>query len=109
MMGLQSPLKPGRSVVFLYADKAAGLDRISRALTGPDKWREIHGDFVVVHDNYLETAKVSPTYYIGSLPLASKLRWFLQDQSLLVGLAGLLGVLLLAVLAFRLLRRRKRA
>jgi hypothetical protein len=109
MMGLQSPLKPGRSVVFLYADKAAGLDKISRALTDPEKWHDIHGDFALVHDTYIETAKVGPTYYLGSLPLASKVRWFLQDQPLLVGLAGLLGVLLLALLVFRLLRRRKRA
>ncbi|MEO7068517.1 MAG: cellulose biosynthesis cyclic di-GMP-binding regulatory protein BcsB [Rhodanobacter sp.] len=108
IMGLQSPLKSGRSVVFLYADKAAGLDRISHALTDPDRWQGIHGDFALVHDTYIETAKVGPTYYVGSLPLTSKLLWFLKDQSLLVGLAGLLGVLLLAVLVFRLLRRRKR-
>jgi len=109
VMGLESPLKAGRSVVFLYADKAAGLDRISRALTDPDRWHDIHGDFALVHDTYIETAKVGPTYYLGSLPLTSKLRWFLADQPVLVGLAGLLGVLLLAVLVFRLLRRRKRA
>lgn len=109
MMGLESPLTPGRSVVFLYADKGAGLDTISRALTDADRWHDIHGDFALIHNTYIETAKVGPTYYLGSLPLTSKVRWFLKDQPILVGLAGLLGVLLLAVLVFRLLRRRKRA
>ncbi len=107
LMGFQSPLTSGRSVVFLYADQAAGLDRLATALTDASRWREIKGDFSMVDDRFIETAKVTPTYYVGALPVKNKLLWFLRDQPLIVALAGVLGILLLAAVLYRRLRQRR--
>ena len=105
MMAFESPLKAARSVVLLYADKAADLRKISDVLTNPDRVASIQGDFAVVDDKNVEHAKVSETYYLGSLPAMSKVRWFFSDQPLVLGLIGLLASILLAALAYRPLRR----
>ena len=105
VMAFESPLQATRSVVLLYADKAADLRKISDVLTDPERVAFIQGDFVVVDDKSVDHAKVSDTYYLGSLPALSKLRWFFSDQPLLLGLIGLLAAILLAALAYRPLRR----
>jgi len=105
MMAFESPLQSARSVVFLYADRAADLRKIADALTDPERVSSIQGDFAVVDDKIVNHAKVSPTYYIGSLPLLSKLRWFVSDQPLLLGFIGILICVLMAAIIYRKLRR----
>ena len=74
-MAFESPLKPQRSVVALYADQSGDLSKISQALTSPDQF-SIQGDLAVVDEKSADYAKVAPTYYLGALPQMSKLRWF---------------------------------
>jgi hypothetical protein len=105
IMGFESPLKSSRSVVFLHADKAADLRKISDALVDPEQAASIQGDFAVVDDKNVNHTKVSPTYYLGSLPSLSKVRWFFSDQPLLLGLIGLLAGLLAAAIVYRAVRR----
>lgn len=104
VMAFESPLQAARSVVFLYADKAADLRKISDALIDPERVSSIQGDFAVVDDKSVNHVKVSETYYVGSLPSLSKLRWFFSDQPLLLGLIGILVCILLAVIVYRPLR-----
>lgn len=105
VMAFESPLQATRSVVLLYADKAADLRKISDVLTDPERVASIQGNFVVIDDKSVDHAKVGDTYYLGSLPALSKLRWFFSDQPLLLGLIGLLAAILLAAFAYRPLRR----
>ena len=105
LMAFESPLKAARSVVFIHADKASDLRKISDALIDPDQSAAIQGDFSVVDDKNVNHTKVSATYYLGSLPSLSKVRWFFSDQPLLLGLIGLLICILAAALVYRALRR----
>lgn len=105
IMGFESPLKSGRSVVFFYADKPAHLRKIVDVLTDFERRPSVLGDFVVVDDKSIQHARVADTYYMGSLPWLSRLRWFLADQPLVFGLLALLVALLIGVLAYRPLRR----
>ena len=105
IMAFESPLKAGRSVVVLYADKAPGLLKLSELLTDPERVSLIQGDFVVVDNKSVYHTKVSETYHIGSLSPASKVRWFLSDQPLIMALFGLVVCLILAALVYRPLRR----
>ena len=114
VMAFESPLEAARSVVFLYADKAADLRKLSDVLTDPERTSALQGDFAVVDDKGVSHAKVSRTYYLGSLPWLSKIRWFFADQPLLVGLLGGLICLLVATIVYRKLgpvnaRRTKKA
>ena len=101
LMAFESPLAAARSVVFLYADKAADLRKLSDVLSDPERTSSLQGDFAVVDDKGVSHAKVSPTYYLGSLPWLSKLRWFFSDQPILLGLLGGLICLLTAALIYR--------
>ena len=105
LMAFESPLQAQRSVVVMYADKAADLRKISDALTDPERIASIQGDFAVVDDKTVEHVKASPTYYMGALPSLSKLRWFFSDQPLLLGLLAILVCILLAAAMYRPLRR----
>lgn len=105
IMAFESPLKAGRSVVVLYADKPTGLQKLSGLLTDPERVSSIQGDFVVADNKNVYHTKVSDTYYTGSLSSISKLRWFFSDQPLLLGILGLLVCLVLAAVAYRPLRR----
>lgn len=113
IMGFESPITSGRSVVFLYADRAADLRKLNDVLTDPERVGSIQGDFVVVDDKLINHAQASDTYYVGNLPWLSKIRWFLSDQPFV--LAGVITVaaLLLAAVLYRPLKnlvsaRRKR-
>lgn len=105
MMAFESPLKTGRSVVVLYADKAAGLQKIAGLLTDPERVSSIQGDFIIIDDKDIFHTKVSDTYHIGSLAIGSKLRWFFSDQPFLLGVLGLLVCSILAAALYRPLRR----
>lgn len=103
-MAFESPLQSTRSVVFLYADRAVDLRRLTDALSDPERMASFQGDFAVVDDKAVTHTKVSPTYYLGSIPFLSKVRWFFTDQPLLLGLAGLLVCMIMAALIFRRIR-----
>ena len=104
IMAFESPLKAGKSVVVLYADKAAGLLKLSELLADPERVSLIQGDFVVVDNKNVYHTKVSDTYYIGSLSPVNKVRWFFSDQPLLMAILGLLVSLVLAAALYRPLR-----
>ncbi len=101
MMAFESPLEPARSVVFFYADKAGDLRKISDVLTDPDRVPLIRGDFAVVDDKTVNHTKVSRTYYLGSLPWLSKVRWFFSDQPLLLALLCGLICLVVSAIVYR--------
>ena len=100
-MGFESPLKPTRSVVFLYADKPADFTRITDVLTDPERLQTIQGDFVVLNEKSLSHARISNTYYLGQLPWYNKLRWFLADHPILVALMALILAILSAAALYR--------
>ena len=101
LMAFESPMESTRSVVFLYADKASDLRKLADVLTDPERTPSLQGDFAVVDDKTVSHAKVSQTYYLGSLPWLNKLRWFFSDQPLLVALLGGLICVLAAAIVYR--------
>jgi cellulose synthase operon protein B len=104
VMAFESPLKSARSVVFVYADKSTDLRKIADLITDPERISALQGDFVVVDDKSVSHVKVGDTYYLGSLPWLSKLRWFFADQPLVLALIVLLITVLMATVAYRPLR-----
>jgi hypothetical protein len=104
LMGLESPIKAGRSAVFLYADRSADLRKLTDLLLDPERIALVHGDFAIVDDKNITTTRVGATYDSGSLPWLSKARWFMADHPLLFAFIVLLACLLLGALLYRPLR-----
>lgn len=105
IMGFESPLSSGRSVVLFYADRAEQLRKISDVMIDFDRLPSVQGDFVVVDDKSIQHARASETYHVGSLPLLSRLRWLLADQPVIFALLAVLLALALGLLAYQPLRR----
>lgn len=105
LMAIESPIQAQRSVVFMYADKSPDLRRISDALSDPERVPSIQGDFAVIDEKSVEHVKVSPTYYLGSLPTLSILRWFFTDQPMLLALLALSACVAVAAALYRPLRQ----
>jgi cellulose synthase operon protein B len=101
VMGFESPLKATRSVVYIYADKASDLEQFTDLLGDPSKTSLIAGDFVVVGNKSATPAKVSKTYFLGSIPFSSQVRWILTDHPILVAIASLIFLLMLAIVLYK--------
>jgi Bacterial cellulose synthase subunit len=101
MMGFESPLKPTRSVVFLYADQPAEFKKMNDLLTDPERLTSIQGDFVVVNEKTVQSTRASDTYYVGHIPWYNKFRWFLADNPILVAFVALLLTLLGSAVIYR--------
>jgi cellulose synthase operon protein B len=101
LMAFESPLKPTRSVVFLYSDKPGEFKKISDLLFDAERIPAVQGDFAVVNEKTLQHAKVSDTYYLGHLPWHNKVKWFLADHPILVAFMVLLLAVLTAAAAYR--------
>jgi cellulose synthase operon protein B len=105
VMGFESPLKSSRSVVFMYADRPADLRKINDALVDPERLAQIQGDLAIVDDKSVSNARVMDAYTLGSLPVFAMIRWYLADHPLLFAFTALLSCLVVATLAYRVLRR----
>lgn len=104
VMGFESPLQDTRSVVFLYAERQQDLRKIADALVDPELATQIQGDVAIIDDKNVNHARVGRTYALGSLPILSKIRWFLADHPLLSGFVALLACVILASISYRALR-----
>ena len=104
IMAFESPMKASRSVVMIHADKSADLQKVSDVLTDAERINQVKGDLVVVDDKAVNHTKVSPTYYIGTLSVMSRVQWIFEDHPLRVGLIVVLICLFAAVAAYRPMR-----
>jgi hypothetical protein len=105
ILGFESPLQRGRSVVVLNATDAATLPRAAEALLDPGKVREVRGDLALVRNEEVRSYRVGETYYVGHL---SWWRWVwfqLHSHPLVLVLLGLLLGVFLALVAFGAMRR----
>lgn len=104
LLGFESPLAMGRSVVMFYAENSEEILRLTDAMFDPEKARLIQGDLVVVNDRRVQHTRAADPYFIGELPITSKIRWFFADHPLVVAILALLAALGFAALLYRPLR-----
>ena len=105
ILGFESPLQSGRSVVVLNATDAETLPRTAAALIDVSKVRDVHGDLVLLRGEALQSYRVGETYYVGHL---SWWRWIwfqLHSHPVLLVLLGLLLGVFLALVVFGAMRR----
>jgi hypothetical protein len=105
IMGFESPLQSGRSVVVLNATEAAALPAAALALIDAGKVRELRGDLVLLRGDTVQSFRVGETYYVGHLAWWRWIWFQLHSHPLLLAALGLLLGVFLALLVFGTLRR----
>lgn len=104
MMGFESPLKAGRSVVALQADEPAGMSRLFDAWSDPDLLKDVQGSVVLLHQGKVTSLAGNQAYYVGHLPLPTWLRWYFSNHPVWLAVTVVVLCLLLALAARVLLR-----
>ncbi|MBB5877083.1 cellulose biosynthesis cyclic di-GMP-binding regulatory protein BcsB [Xanthomonas sp. 3498] len=109
LMGFQSPLKAGRSVVALLAEDPASVEDFFDAWLEPATLKDFQGSVVLLQKGKVRSLAGNQTYYVGHLPLPTWARWYFSQHPLLLGLAVVVLSVLLALAARVVLRRHSAA
>ena len=106
LISFESPKASDRTVVMLAASRPEGVSRIASAVRSKDLIPAVQGDLVVLKGNRLSSFRVgADTYAREDLPLATKARAYFTDKPFVLLALLLLGVVLISVALFWLLRR----
>ncbi len=105
LVAFESPLKSGRSVVALTGDSAAQIQLLAESMSDSKLQSFFKGDLVLQSGKRVEGFQMGPTYYSGSLPWFTAVRWFVSRQPILLIFVIGLAALLVGVVAFRYLRK----
>jgi cellulose synthase (UDP-forming) len=105
MIGLQSPLNSSRSAVIITGSSPDKLLTVINAFHNRDLNPSIQGDLMIAASGRVTSFRIGNEYSIGHLPALTKLRWWLGNSPLILILFTLIGVLIIALVAYWLLRR----
>lgn len=106
LMGFESPLRSGRSVVALQAEDPAQVARLFEAWFDPEKLAAFQGSVVLLQRDKVVSLAGNQTYHVGKLPPLTAMRWFFGNHPLWLAVLVCLASLLLAMVARWLLQRR---
>jgi cellulose synthase (UDP-forming) len=105
MIGLQSPLNSSRSAVIITGSTPDKLLTVLGTFRNRDLNPSIQGDLMIASSGRVTSFRIGDEYTVGHLPTITKLRWWLGNSPLVLILFTLIGVLMVALVAYWLLRR----
>lgn len=104
VVGLESPLHAGRSVVALTATDSEAMRWIDHSLSEGGRRDQLHGDLSLLRAEATDSFRINPVYYVGDL-IWYKRWWFhLHQHPLLLALLGVVAGLAVTLLAYGALR-----
>lgn len=104
LVGFESPFAPGSSVVAVAGNSAAGLKQAVSALADPARIDRVRHGVTVVTDEQVRSVNTGHTYAIGNLTWWQRVWLYFAGHPLLLTVLAVVAGLILAVLAFWLLR-----
>ncbi len=104
LMGFESPLKAGRSVLAFMTDDPSNMTRMFDAWFDPTLLKDFQGSVVLLQQKKVTSLAGNQTYYVGHLPLPTWLRWYFSNHPVWLALTVVVLCLLLALAARVLLR-----
>lgn len=104
LIGFESPLQSGRSVVAVSASGPDVAKNVVNAIEDDGLVSQIHGDIAFVRDRQIDSFQVNNMYYVGYLPWHLRIWFFLSRHPVLLAIFGLLAGLILAFLCYWTLR-----
>lgn len=106
MQQFQSPLSGGRSVVVVGGGDGQDLLAVTENLLVPDLRSKYQGDLVLVKGKRVESMLLGETYYSGSLPLWTWIKWNLSSQPVVLIIFLMIAAMIVATMLYRFLRRK---
>ncbi len=105
MIGMESPLRSGRSVVMITGSNAEKQMTVVNTFRNRELNSLIQGDLMIATGGKVTSFRVGGEYTVGRLPVVTKIRWWLGNSPLVLILFTLIGVLIIALVAYWLLSR----
>jgi hypothetical protein len=105
LLGFESPLRDGSSIVAMVASEPERLSEVLDALADPEAVAQIHGDVAIIHHHDVESLRLGDRYFVGDLPWYARIWVRIFDHPVLMAFAGALAGLVVALAAFVSLRR----
>ena len=105
MIGLQSPLNSSHSAVIITGSSPDKLLTVLSSFRNRELNPSIQGDLMIAGPGRVTSFRIGNEYSVGRLPALTKLRWWLGNSPLILILFTLIGVLIIALAAYWLLRR----
>ena len=101
LMGFESPLKSGRSVIALTASSLQAQHALTDVLEDEGLIRDVRGDVTLVRDREVHGYQVGGIYYTGELSWWMKLWFVLSRHPVLLAFMGMFGAMLMAFWFYR--------
>jgi len=105
MIGLRSPLNSSHSAIMITGSSPDKQLTVLNTFRNRDLNPSIQGDLMIAGAGRVTSFRIGDEYSVGHLQLLTKLRWWLGNSPLVLILLTLIGVLLIALVAYWLLRR----
>ncbi|MBU8536438.1 UDP-forming cellulose synthase catalytic subunit [Falsiroseomonas tokyonensis] len=106
LMGFESPLRSGKSVVALTGTTPQGLEQMLAALRDPEQAPRVQGDLAILSAGRITGFSLGNQYTVGTLPPYIWPQYFLQTRPDLLLLLLAIACAIVAVPAYWALRRR---
>ena len=106
LVGGQSPLRAGRSVVAVMAASPQALDGVVGSLRDGQQAPLIQGDLALLSAGRVSAFRVTVPYTVGSLPFWMWPGWYLRDEPYALIVAMVVGCLLLGSALYWAMNRR---
>jgi cellulose synthase (UDP-forming) len=105
LIGLQSPLAVGRSVVMIVGGKPENLVQMVNIFRSRDLNADIQGDLAILTKDRISSFRIGDAYASGSLPIGIRIRYALADLPLTSIVFALVGVALLSIALYSIVHR----
>jgi cellulose synthase (UDP-forming) len=106
LIGFESPLRSGRSVVALTGTTPQGMEMMLAAMRDPEQAPRVQGDLAILSGGRVNAFNLGSRYTVGSLPPHVWPQYFLQTRPDLLLLLLFVACAIVAVPAYWALRRR---
>jgi len=104
MIGFESPLTAGRSVVAVTAAAPQDMPQVLDAMADEPLLRGMHGSAIFVSGKRVESILAGKTYTLGELPIWTMIWFPMSGHPILLGIMSVLAVLVFAFALWRSLR-----
>jgi cellulose synthase (UDP-forming) len=106
LVGGESPLRSGRSVVAVTAAAPQALENLVTVMRDSQQAPLIQGDLALISPDHVNSFRVTTPYSVGSLPVWLWPSWYLRDDPSVLVVLLLVGCFLLSSALYWTMRRR---